>query len=254
MKPQGIPLHINAKKDEIATLVLLPGDPLRAKYIAEKFLDDAKLVTSVRNMLGFTGYYKGTRITVMGSGMGMPSCGIYAFELFYFYDVQKVIRIGTCGCCDKSIEIPEIILADQIYSESKFAYSFDGYKGNIVFPSLGLTNRIEEVARKNNKKIHKGALMTTDVFGPYADEEKIMERAPKGLKILGEGEVIIKDNFHSGKECMIITSNHNYDCFGREAAAMVSVVDSKFSDKILSVKDRQTSLDEMIVLALESLC
>ena len=241
MKPQGIPLHINAKKDEIAPLVLLPGDPLRAKYIAENFLKDAKLVTNVRNMLGFTGYYKGTRITVMGSGMGMPSCGIYAFELFYFYDVQKVIRIGTCGVSDKSVEIPEIILADQIYSESKFAYSFDGYKGNIVFPSLGLTNRIEEVARKNNKQIHKGTLMTTDVFGPYADDEKIMERAPKGLKILGE-------------EMESFGLVHIANCFGREAAAMVSAVDSKFSDKILSVKDRQTSLDEMIVLALEALC
>ena len=89
MKPQKEPIHMNAKKEDVAPVVLLPGDPLRAKYIAENFLTNVKEVTNVRNMLGFTGEYKGTRVTVMGSGMGMPSCGIYAFELFYFYNVQK---------------------------------------------------------------------------------------------------------------------------------------------------------------------
>ena len=91
MKLQKEPIHINAKKADIAPVVLMPGDPLRAKYIAENFLFDAKLVTSVRNMLGYTGYYKGNRITVMGSGMGLPSMGIYCFELFYYYNVQKII-------------------------------------------------------------------------------------------------------------------------------------------------------------------
>ena len=114
MKPQLEPIHMNAKKEDIAPIVILPGDPLRAEYIAKTFLTNAKKVTNIRNMLGFTGYYKGQRVTVMGSGMGMPSCGIYAFELFYYYNVQKIIRIGTCGVSDKSVEIPELILADKI--------------------------------------------------------------------------------------------------------------------------------------------
>ena len=125
MKIQKEPIHIAAKREEIAEVVLLPGDPLRAKYIAKNFLTNAKEVTSVRNMLGYTGTYKGKRITVMGSGMGLASVGLYAFELFYFYNVQKIIRIGTCGVESPEVDIPEIILADKVYSESNYAYSYN---------------------------------------------------------------------------------------------------------------------------------
>lgn len=240
MKPQKEPIHMNAKKDEIADIVILPGDPLRAEYIAKKFLKDAKKVTDVRNMLGFTGYYKDKRITVMGSGMGMPSCGIYAFELFYFYNVQKIIRIGTCGVSDKSVEIPEIILADKIYTESSFAYSYNGYKENIVIPSMNLVNKIYETAKNKNLKIHKGTLMTTDVFGPYVDDDAIMNRAPEDLKILGE-------------EMESFGLIHIANSFNREAAVIVTAVDSKFTDVIVTPEERQTSLDNMIGLALDSI-
>ena len=111
------PIHI--KKDaDIAESVIMPGDPLRAKYIAENFLDDYEEVTSIRNMLGFTGTYKGKKVTVMGSGMGMPSMSIYATELFRFFGVKNIIRIGTCGVIDKSVDIPEIILADKAFTLS----------------------------------------------------------------------------------------------------------------------------------------
>lgn len=240
MNPQKEPIHMNAKKEEIADIVILPGDPLRAEYIAKKFLTDAKKVTDVRNMLGFTGYYKGKRITVMGSGMGMPSCGIYAFELFYFYNVQKIIRIGTCGVSDKSVEIPEIILADKIYTESKFAYSYNGYQENTVIPSMNLVNKIYETAKEKNLKIHKGTLMTTDVFGPYVDDDAIMNRAPEDLKILGE-------------EMESFGLIHIANSFNREAAVIVTAVDSKFSDVIVTPEERQTSLDNMIGLALDSI-
>ena len=116
------PIHIKCEKEDIAPIVLMPGDPLRAKYIAENFLTEARLVTSVRNMYGFTGYYKEIRVTVMASGMGMPSMSIYAFELIHYFNVKKIIRIGTCGVVDESVKIPELILADNIYSESNFAY------------------------------------------------------------------------------------------------------------------------------------
>ncbi len=240
MKPQKEPIHINAKKADIAPVVLMPGDPLRAKYIAEKFLFDAKLVTSVRNMLGYTGYYKGNRITVMGSGMGLPSMGIYCFELFYYYNVQKIIRIGTCGVVNPKVEIPEIIVADKVWSESRFAYSYNGFKGDTVTPSMNLTNKIIERAKKSKQKIHVGALMTTEVFGPYVDDEALVNRAPKYLDVLGE-------------EMEAYALIHVANSFKREAAAIVTAVDSKFSDKILSIEERQTSLDNMIKLGLDAL-
>lgn len=240
MKPQKEPIHMNAKKEDVAPIVLLPGDPLRAKYIAENFLTDVKEITSVRNMLGFTGNYKGTRITVMGSGMGMPSCGIYAFELFYYYNVQKIIRIGTCGVVNPSVEIPEIILADKIYSEARFAFSYNGYTGNTVTPAMNLVNKIYETANEKGLKIHKGTLMTTDVFGPYVDDDALLARAPKELDILGE-------------EMESFGLIHIANSFNREAAVMCTAVDSKFTDKIVTPEERQTSLNDMIALALDSL-
>ncbi len=240
MKPQKEPIHINAKKGEIAEVVLMPGDPLRAKYIAEKFLFDAKLVTSVRNMLGYTGYYKGNRITVMGSGMGLPSMGIYCFELFYYYNVQKIIRVGTCGVVNPIVKIPEIIVADKVWSESTFAYSYNGFTGHVVTPSMNLTNKIVQRAKESNQPIHIGSIMTTEVFGPYVNDEAIVERSPKELNVLGE-------------EMEAFALIHVANSFKREAAAIVTAVDSKFSDKILSIEDREKSLDEMIKLGLDAL-
>ena len=240
MKPQKEPIHINAKKNQIADIVILPGDPLRAKYIAENFLKDAVEVTNVRNMLGFTGTYKGKRVTVMGSGMGMPSVGIYAFELFYYYNVQKIIRIGTAGVSSKEVAIPEIILADNVYSESNFAYSYNGYLEHTVKPSLELTNKIAAKADELGLSIHRGTLMTTEVFGPYVDDDALLGRAPKDLNILGE-------------EMEAFGLIHVANSFQRQAAVMVTCVDSPFTDKIVSVNDRQTALNDMIKLALETL-
>lgn len=240
MKPQKEPIHINAKKEDIADVVILPGDPLRAKYIVDHFLDDVRLVTDVRNMLGFTGFYKGKRVTVMGSGMGMPSCGIYVFELLYYYNVQKIIRIGTCGVVSPEVKIPEIILADKVYTESSFAFSYNSVKEQVVVPSLNLVNRIMDVAEKKKLKVHKGTIMTTDVFGPYVDDEALIKRAPLDLNILGEE----MESFG-----LIYIANS----FKREAAVLVTAVDSKFTDKIVSVKERETSLNDMILLALDSL-
>ncbi len=240
MKPQKEPIHMNAKKEDIAPVVLLPGDPLRAKYIADNFLTDVKEVTNVRNMLGFTGKYKGFRVTVMGSGMGMPSCSIYAFELYYYYGVQKIIRIGTCGVRSRNVDIPEIILADNIYSESNFAFSYNGYKKNTVKPSMNLVNKIAKTAEEKNMHVHKGTLMTTDVFGPYVDAEALMSRVPENLDILGE-------------EMEGFGLVHVANSFNREAAVMCTATDSMFIDKVVTPKERQTSLNDMIELALDSL-
>lgn len=234
------PIHINAQKKDIAPLVLMPGDPLRAKYIAEKFLEDAKEVTNLRNMLGFTGTYKGVRVTVMGSGMGMPSMGIYSWELYHYFDVQKIIRIGTCGAVNAKANILDLIIAKRVFSESNFAYTFDNYEEHIVYPSEELNNAIISTAKSLNYNYHVGDMTTMDVFGPYIDYERVLERIPQNLDILGE-EMEAFGLLH--------VANH----FNREAACIATVVDSKFSDIVLSSEQREKSLNEMITLALEAI-
>lgn len=234
------PVHINAKKGSIAPLVLMPGDPLRAKYIAENFLEDATQVCNLRNMFGYTGIYKGVKVSVVGSGMGMPSMGIYSWELFHYFNVQKIIRIGTCGGVRKELEIPDLILASSSYSESNFAYSFDDYEGHLLYPSSKLNNIISNTAKELNYKLHVGNITTVDVFGPFIDFERVIGRIPKKLNIIGE-EMEAFALFH--------IANH----FKKEASCILTVVDSKYSDKVLSGEERETSLNEMITLALESI-
>ena len=171
------PIHIEVEnKNDIAKVVLMPGDPLRAKYIAENFLENAKCVTNVRNMLGFTGTYKGVPVTVMGSGMGMPSMGIYSFELFHFFDVQKIIRIGTCGAVSPKANINDMLLSESVYSESNFAYTFNNYRERVVVADEELNNSVMMAASELglNDKLHKGMLTTMDVFGPYIDFERVL--------------------------------------------------------------------------------
>ena len=237
------PIHIDVlNKSDIAKLVLMPGDPLRAKYIAENFLEYARLVTSVRNMLGYTGTYKGVSITVMGSGMGMPSMGIYAFELFHFFDVQKIIRIGTCGAVNKKANINDCILSDYIYSESNFAYTYNDYKEKIVKADPILNEKVLEVAKELGLSnfLHKGMLTTMDVFGPYIDFDRVLDRIPKEYEVLGE-------------EMEAFALVHIANSMNKSATAIATVVDSKFSDVVLTIEERQNSLNNMIKLALEAI-
>ena len=235
------PLHINPEAD-VSELVLMPGDPLRAKYIAQNFLDDAKLVTDVRNMFGFTGTYKGKKITVMGSGMGMPSMGIYSFELFHFFNVQKIIRIGTCGALSPDAKLNEIILADSAYSESNFAYTYSNYDKNIVEVSKELNDNIINASKELNMSdlVHIGMLATTEVFGPYIDADRVISRIPKEYNPLGE-------------EMETFALCHVANTLGRKATAMVTITDSKFTDRVLSIEDREKSLNNMIKIALEAI-
>ena len=237
------PIHIEVKdKSDIAQLVLMPGDPLRAKYIAENFLDDAKCVTSVRNMLGFTGFYKGKKVTIMGSGMGMPSMGIYAFELFHYFNVEKIIRIGTCGAVSPKANINDMILSDKVYSESNFAYTFNNYRERIVVADPSLNKNVMEATNELslNGNLHVGMLTTMDVFGPYIDFERVLGRIPKNLDILGE-------------EMEAFGLIHIANSMGRKATAIATVVDSKYSNVVLTIEQRQTSLNNMIKLALEAI-
>lgn len=233
------PIHIASNAD-IAPIVIMPGDPLRAKYIAENFLDNAKLVTSIRNMLGYTGTYKGKKVTVMAHGMGMPSVSIYAFELIHFYNVKKIIRIGTCGAVSPKANVGDVILTKEIFSESNFAYTYNNYVGNVVEASANLNKTILETAKDLNLSIHYGMTTTMDVFGPYIDYERVLNRIPKSYEILGE-------------EMEGFGLVHVANTMNAEATTLMTVADSKYSKVVLSPEERQTKLNNMINLALESI-
>lgn len=234
------PAHIACTKEEIAPIVVMPGDPLRAKYIAENFLSEAKLVSDTRNMYAYTGTYKGIPITVMGSGMGMPSMSIYCFELFYFFGVEKIIRVGTCGGLVPELDVPNIIVADGAYNEGNFAYSYNGDPTHFAKPSQNLKEIILNTAKEENMLVHEGTVITTENFDFYSDYQSVLNRVPKNIKVIA-GEMEAFALFHIA------------DSFDKQAACILTVVDSKFSEVFMSQEDREKSLNASITLALESI-
>lgn len=230
--------HIESRKEDIAEIVLMPGDPLRAKYIAENFLDDYKLINSVRNIFGYTGYYKGTKITVFASGMGIPSIGIYAYELYQFYDVKKIIRIGTCGTVHPDIKLLDVVLATSAYSLNTFPLLFDGDTDKEYSSSKELNEKIMNKALELGISIKNGKIITSDVFDPYVNHEKFISNFPDDDFLASEMEAF----------CLFYLAHK----FGREATCLLTVVDSKYDKRSLSSEERQISLNEMIRLAIES--
>ena len=233
-------VHIASEKGEIASKVLMPGDPYRARYIGENFLEDAKCINETRGMLGYTGYYKGKRITVFASGMGGPSIGIYAYELYHFYDVQKIIRIGTAGSNDKSVKVKDVILADNAYTLSSYPKLFFNDSSNLFASSEELNKKIREIALEEDISLKEGTIITSDVFDAYLDHETYLSNYPKDLNALAcEMEAAIL--FAIGKN------------LGKQATCLLTVVDSVYEDIKLSSKEREQSLNDMILLALNSL-
>lgn len=233
-------IHIEAEKNDIAENVLMPGDPLRAKYIAENFLTDVKEINKIRNMLGYTGYYKGKRVTVMGSGMGIPSIGIYSYELYTFYDVKNIIRIGTAGSLNKDIKIMDLVLAKNSYSPSSFAYVWGKDTSNVLDSSDQLNNQIISTAKKLNINLNYGTILTADVFTVYANIDHILNKIPKHLNILAN-EMEAFGLFHVANLC-----NKNATC-------LISIVDSIYDKNMVSETDKEKKLNDMILLALESI-
>lgn len=233
--------HNEANYDDINKRVLMPGDPKRAKYIADKYLEDVRVVNNVRNMTAYSGKYKGVDITIFPSGMGMASMYIYAFELFKFYDVEKVIRIGTSGANRKDIKILDIILADSSYSLSNILNIYDEYDKEEVYSSMELNNKIKDISNELNISIKEGRIICTDIFNPYVDSmEKYNDHYPNGLNSLAS-EMESFSLFYLAKK------------FNREATCLLTVVDSPFDDRVVTSSDREKSLDDMIILALEAI-
>ena len=231
--------HIESKKEDIAEVVLMPGDPLRAKYIAENFLTDYKLVNKVRNMFGYTGYYKGKRVTVFASGMGIPSIGIYSYELYKFYDVKKIIRIGTSGSFNKNIKVKDVVLSSGAYCKSYFDQLFDGNDINFIKSSESLNEKIKTVADNKNIPLKVGKTITSDVFDLYSSSmEKFKSNYPEEDYLAVEMEAF----------GLFYMANR----LGREASCLMTVVDSFYDEKSLTSEEREKSLNEMITIALES--
>lgn len=234
------PVHIVTDKENIAPLVLFPGDPLRAKYIALKFLTNVKLVNKIRNMYAFTGYYKGKRVSIVGSGMGCPSACIYAYELFKFYGVEKIIRIGSAGANKKDIKLLDTVLSTEAYSNSNIAYSINGYKDKIIKSSENLNEIIKETANELDINLKVGPTLTSDVFDVYHPIDHILDACP------------IKDDLLA-TEMEGFGVFHIANLFNKDASMLITIVDSKFENNIISPEMREKNLDNMIILALESI-
>ena len=230
--------HNEAKVGEIAKTVLMPGDPLRAKYIAENFMENAILVNQVRGMLAYTGEYKGKEISVMAHGMGMPSVGIYAYELYQFYQVENIIRIGSCGSYVPEINLLDIVLVEESYTEGNFAYNFQNEKCNKAYGTKELNEAIEQMADKLKIPIQKVDAFCSECFDPYLKDMKpLMERLPQNIKV---AEMEAFALFYLAK------------ILNKKAACLLTVVDSICKKQELSAKQRQESLNQMIKLALET--
>ena len=234
---QGAPTpHNEAMPGDFAKTVLMPGDPLRAKYIAETYLENARCVNQVRGMLAYTGSYKGTPVSIMGSGMGIPSMGIYSYELFAFYDVENIIRIGTAGAASDEIEMMDVVLADKAYSTSDYAFIQSGITGNCIEASKELNAVITETAKTADLHLVTGPVSSGGVF--YR-EDIPREVAP----FMSEVKALEMESF---------ALFANAKALGKKGACLVTVTDNKRTGELLTPEQRKTHLGNMFTLALES--
>ena len=227
--------HIEALEGQIAKTVLMPGDPLRAKFIADKYLEDVVQFNNVRNILGFTGTYKGKRISVMASGMGMPSIGIYSFELYKFYNVENIIRIGSCGAYTADLELYDVLLADAAWSESSFAKTQNGDNNSILYPSKDLNNKIMDVAKELNIPVTKGMIHSSDVF--YRENFK-------------QYESIRDEHGCLAVEMESFALFHNASVLGKKAACLLTVSDNLVTMQETTSEERQNAFTKMMDIAL----
>lgn len=232
---KGTP-HNSALKGDIAKTVLMPGDPLRAKFIAENFLDHARLVNEVRNTLGYTGTYKGKDVTVMASGMGMASIGIYSYELFTQYGVEAIIRTGSAGAFVKELDLYDVVLAERAWSESTFARVQNGYDKDVILPSEELNKKILTAAEALAIPLKKTAVYSSDVF-------------------YGEDNMSRFKEANSRHQCTCIENEcfalfHNANALHKKAACILTISENFVKDRSLSASERQNAFLNMIQIAL----
>lgn len=228
--------HNSAKPGDIAKTVLMPGDPLRARFIAETFLENPVLVNDVRGIQGYTGTWKGQPVSVMASGMGMPSIGIYSYELYRDYGVENIIRIGSAGSYVKDVHVYDVVLATAAYSESSYAKAQCGFEGDTVEPSASLNDTIRAAAASLGIDIKEGLIHSSDVF--YRESSDYLE------EIHAKGCVAVE------MESFALFSNARV--LGKNAACLLTISDSFVEDTITTPEERQKNFTQMMKIALDA--
>ncbi len=226
--------HIGAEKGDFAKTLIMPGDPLRAKYIAENFISNAKQVNEVRGMLGYTGTYNGKQVSVMASGMGMPSMGIYSYELFKFYDVESIIRIGTAGAISEKLKLRDIVLAMSCATNSNFASQYRLPGVPAPTSDYGLLKTAEEQAKKHGINAYVGSVFCSDTF--YNDSYSVADWRKLGvLAIEMESAALYLNAARTGKKALCICT----------------ISDCPLTGESCSAEERQLTFDDMIKIALD---
>lgn len=228
--------HIESLEKDICKTVIMPGDPLRAKYIADNYLKNARLINTVRNTLGYTGTYKGKEITVFSSGMGNPSMGIYSYELYKYYNVENIIRIGTSGAYTKDLDIMDLLLVEDTYSLSSYAIEQNQDKSSIIKASPQLNTIIKTSAQNLEMSVKCGRVHCGDAL--YKENDNYQELYEKYHCLAGEMETFAL--FHNAK----ILNKH--------ASCILTISNSLVTNIETTSSQREKGLDDMIKLALES--
>ena len=229
--------HINATPADFAPTVLMPGDPLRAKFIAENFLTDAKLVNNVRGIHGYTGMYEGTPVSVMASGMGMPSIGIYSYELFNFFDVKTIIRVGSAGALNPDIKVRDIVLGQGACTNSAYASQY-GLPGTFApIASYNVLRTCADIGVEMGLPIHVGNLLSSDTF--YADNGAAANAAWTKMGVMAI-EMEAAALYMNAARC------------GKQALAMCTISDHIVTGEATSAEERQNSFTQMMELALKT--
>lgn len=233
--------HNQAKVGQIAKTVLMPGDPLRAKYIAETFLENPVQFNTVRNMYGFTGTYNGKEISVMGSGMGMPSIGIYSYELFKFYGVENIIRIGSAGAYqNRGLKLYDTILVSGAYSDSNYARSQSGDTDKVQLPTKQLFEKLKKTSEELNIEVKVGTILSSDIF--YYEDN-----------VLAENQKVIDEYNLLCAEMESFALFHNAKVLGKNASCLLTISDVIGTDEVTSPEERQTAFTNMMKIALEAM-
>ncbi len=228
--------HINAPEGAFARTVLMPGDPLRAKYIAEHLFEDAELVNNVRGVQGYTGQYKGKRVSVMASGMGMPSMGIYSYELFNFYGVDNIIRIGTAGAMTDKLKLRDVVAAMSVYTDSNYGAQF-GYQGTLApCCSYNLLRQAADAADRLGYPLVPGPIASHDGFYSQGEYSALPTLQKLGVLCV---------------EMEAYALYLNAAAAGKNALALLTISDSLVTGEALSAEDRQTTFTNMMEIALE---
>ena len=234
--------HIAAKPEDFAKTVLMPGDPLRAKFIAETFLEDAKLVNNVRGIQGYTGTFEGVPVSVMASGMGMPSIGIYSYELYHAFGVENIIRIGSAGAMQQQVKLRDIVIGMGASTNSNFAHQYHLPGTFAPTCSYELLKPCVDTAEQMGLNYHVGNLLSTDAF--YGDEDGL----PETLQYLPSWNKMGTLAVEMEAAALYMTAARA----GKRALAICTVSDHLITGEALSAHDRQQSFTEMMQLALNT--